>query len=97
MATSQQLADEARRARKVRHLVDIATALIMQSEMTREEAEKLVEALRQQVTGLFSGSEGTFDLLYARRFSRLIDEYARATRRSGGAVLPFVRQRGDAR
>jgi hypothetical protein len=89
-ATPEQLADEARRARKVRHLVDITTTIIMQSNMTRFDAERLVEAVRWKILELFPGSEDTYEVVYRTRFTRLIDEF---TSMSGvpsrGVVIPF--------
>ena len=57
MASKDELADEAMRARKVRHIVDIATNLIMQSTLTRREAEHLVGWVRQSVLSLFPDGE----------------------------------------
>jgi len=42
MATADEIVDEAKRARKVTHIVDIATVLIRQSRMSRGDAEILV-------------------------------------------------------
>ena len=93
MATSEQLADEAARARKVRQLVDLATSLIMQSAMTRVDAEQLVADVRERILTLFPGREETYELLYAPRFRRLIDEFARPA--AGPAVvIPFPAKRG---
>jgi hypothetical protein len=66
--TAEQLADEARRARKVRQLVDIATALIMQSNMTVDDAELLVQTVRERILGLFPDGGDTYELIYAPRF-----------------------------
>ena len=93
MATPEQLADEAVRARKVRHLVDLATSLIMQSHMSRRDAEQLVAAVRERILNLFPGAEETYELLYARRFRRLIDEFARPTPAAPGVVIPFPTHR----
>jgi hypothetical protein len=89
MATPEQLADEARRARKVRHLVDLATSLIMQSAMTRRDAESLVATVRERILDLFPDGEATYELVYAPRFRRLIDEFATADPRPRGVVIPF--------
>lgn len=89
--TPEQLADEARRARKVRQLVDIATALIMQSNLTREDAEGVVAGIRERILGLFPDGEQTYELIYAPRFRRLINEYARG--RPPGVVIPFPERR----
>jgi hypothetical protein len=85
--TAEELADETRRVRKVRQLVDIATALIIQSNMTVTDAETLVRWLRARVLTLFPGGENTFEIVYAQRFRRLIREYARHDRL--GVVIPF--------
>jgi hypothetical protein len=90
-ATSAELADEARRARKVRQLVDIATALIMQSNMTVDDAESLVAWLRQGVLALFPGGAETFELIYTPRVNRLIQEYA--VGRHGRVVISFPGRR----
>ena len=89
--TAEQLADEAHRARKVRQLVDIATALIMQSNMTVNDAELLVESVRERILGLFPDGGDTYELIYAPRFRRLITEYAR--HRHPGVVIPFRERR----
>lgn len=94
MATRDQLADEAARARKVRHLVDLATSLIMQSGMTRHDAEQLVATIRMRILELFPDGEGTYELIYAPRFKRLIDEFAVEKTRAPKVVIRF---RGDHR
>ena len=89
--TAEQLTDEARRARKVRQLVDIATALIMQSNMTVDEAELLVQIVRERILGLFPDGGDTYELIYAPRFRRLITEYT--SYRHPGVVIPFPERR----
>ena len=87
--TREQLADEARRARKVRQVVDIAATLIMQAGLTRPDAEKLVALVRDRVLTLFPGREQTYELIYAPRFSRLIDEFTRPVSPGPAIVMPF--------
>jgi hypothetical protein len=89
MPTSEQLADEARRAQKVRQIVDISTSLITQSGLSRRDAEHLVHAARERILSLFPGEEDTYELLYARRFQRLIDEFTTADPPARGVILPF--------
>ena len=91
MATREQLADEAARAQKVRHLVDLATSLIMQSGMARRDAEHLVANIRERILALFPDGGETYDILYAPRFRRLVDEFARPEPSSRGVVIPFRR------
>ena len=89
MASREQLADEARRAQKVRQVVDIATNLIMQSSMTRRDAESLVAAVRERILVLFPDGEQTYELIYRPRFRRLIDEFTSPADTSRGVVIPF--------
>ncbi len=90
--TPEQLEDEARRIRRVRLLVDSASSLIMQGRLARREAEALVGLVRQRVLELFPGSEGTFDIVYSRRFGRLIDEFSGADPAQASVVIPFPRR-----
>jgi hypothetical protein len=55
----EQLADESRRVRKVRQLVDIATALIVQSNMTVHDAQMLVALVRRRILALFPAAADT--------------------------------------
>ena len=75
MPTPEELRDEEIRLRRVRLIVDLTSNLIMQSAMERSEAERLVHVARESVLTLFPGRDQTFDLLYAPRFRRLIDEF----------------------
>ena len=74
--SAEALADEARRARQLRMVVDLASTVIAQGGVTREEAEALVAAVRRRALELFPGKDGTFDLVLAPRFARLIREFA---------------------
>jgi hypothetical protein len=93
VASQEQLADEARRAQKVRQVVDIATNLIMQSSMTRSDAETLIAAVRERVLVLFPEGEETYELIYAPRFRRLLDEFTPTPAGRRGVVLPFPSRR----
>ncbi|HLE21173.1 MAG TPA: hypothetical protein VJB88_08670 [Vicinamibacteria bacterium] len=75
--TEQEIREEIRRRRYLRTLVDFTAQLIRQGGIDRNEAERLVETMRRQILQLFPGKEETFELIYRRRFSRLIDEYVR--------------------
>lgn len=71
---AQALAEEQRRMRQLRARVDIAAAAVRVYPLSRAEAEAVVLALRAQVLRLFPDKAETFDLIYAPRFRRLIDE-----------------------
>jgi hypothetical protein len=92
MVTPNELQDEERRLRRARLTVDVIANLIMQGALARGEAERLVGMARRRVLELFPGQDQTFDLLYAPRFRRLVDEFTTrdADRPHGPAVvLPF--------
>lgn len=67
------LADEERRLRRLRLLVDLSSTVIRAHPLTRAEAEQVVEHLRRQALSLFPDKGDTFDLLYRPRFRRLIE------------------------
>lgn len=99
--TMEELRDEARRARRVRFIVDFTSHLIMQNRPRRAEAEELVEAAKENILRLFPGRENTYDLIYAPRFRRLVEEFSRPdeqpearaeaffVRPPRGVVVPF--------
>ena len=84
MATPEQLEDERRRVRKVGHIVDISTSLIMQGSLRRDEAEGLVRFARERILALVPDGEQTYEIVYAHRFRRLIDEFTSPVRNPRG-------------
>ena len=73
----QALQEEQKRMRYLRVLVDLTADVIVQSRIGRVEAERMVEATRRKVLQLFPGKDETYDIIYRRRFERLIKEYTR--------------------
>jgi hypothetical protein len=69
-----EIREENKRIRHLRRLVDFSLALIAQSPMSPDEANRVVQAVREQAMQLFPGKEETFELLYTPRFRRLIAE-----------------------
>ena len=80
------VAEEARRLRQLRMVVDFTANVLAQGRLERTEAEELVAAARRNVLGLFPDKEDTYELIPAPRFARLLDEYAPA---GAHRVLPF--------
>jgi hypothetical protein len=74
MTRAEAVREEDRRVRRVRLLVDLTAQLLARGELDRLEGERLVAATRAAVLRLFPGSEATYELLYAPRFERLLDE-----------------------
>jgi hypothetical protein len=89
LATPEQIADETRRLRRARLIVDLASGLIMQGRLRRSEAEALVAVARRKVLDLFPGGRETFEIVYGPRFRRLVDEFARPGPGTTATVIPF--------
>lgn len=84
-----EVAEEQRRADRLRRTVDVACALLRQGQLSRDEAEAVVATTRGEALALFPGKEDVFDLVLAPRFRRILDEFC--PRPGGGRVLPFRR------
>jgi hypothetical protein len=80
------VADEQRRAERLRRTVDVACAVLRQGRLTRDEGEAVVALAREQVLALFPERGDVFDLVLAPRFRRVLDEFCPPPR---GRVLPF--------
>ena len=57
--------------------------------MSRADAEALVATIRERILNLFPDGEETYELIYAPRFRRLIDEFARPDPQPRGVIIPF--------
>jgi hypothetical protein len=66
--------EEERRIRRLRRLVDFSLAFIAQTCLSLDEAERVVQGVRQQAYSLFPDKHETFELIYTPRFRRLIAE-----------------------
>ena len=92
MATPEEILDEERRARYVRLIVDFTSTVIMQGRLVRNDGEALVRAARTRILQLFPGRDDTYELLYAPRFRRLLDEFTRPEAEPRrGVVIAFPR------
>jgi hypothetical protein len=89
-ARREAIADEARRLRILRTVVDLTCHVLAQERMPRAEAETLVAAARGHILELFPDKEATYELILAPRFARLVDEFATGT---PARVLPFSPRR----
>ena len=81
------LADEKRRLRQLRMVVDLTCNVLMQGRLQRDEAENLVAAARRSALELFPDKEETYELILAPRFARLVREFAYTEKRA--PVAPF--------
>jgi len=81
------IAEERRRVRQLRAVVDLTTSVLRQAPLTRKEAVRLADASRKRALELFPDKGSTFDLVIAPRLRRIIDERFGTSR--GARVLPF--------
>ncbi len=70
----EALQDEDRRVRRLRIVVDLAQAVLMQSDLTLREAFDIVADTKKAALALFPGKGDVFDLIYAPRLRRIIRE-----------------------
>ena len=73
--TPEEIADEARRVRRLQMMMDLVLNVIGQNDaMPIEEASELVASARRAALNLFPGKELAYDLIYRPRFQRLMRE-----------------------
>ena len=72
----KEIAEEERRLKTLRLLVDFSLAYLAQTNVPLEEARAVVAGVKKQALLLFPEKEETFDLIYLPRFQRLLrDKY----------------------
>jgi hypothetical protein len=60
--------------RRLRFIVDLAEAVLMQSNLTLRESLDLMDQTKKAALVLFPDKESVYDLIYLPRFRRIIDE-----------------------
>ncbi len=74
-----ELREENRKIRRLRIMVDFALQYIRNQNIDHDQAIRIVEGVRRFALNLFPGKGETFDIIYAPRFKRLLNEkYKRA-------------------
>ncbi len=74
-ATPEEIAEEARKVRRLQLMMDLVMSVISQNDaMTVEEASELVASARRAALTMFPGKELAYDLIYRPRFQRLMAE-----------------------
>jgi hypothetical protein len=68
------LADEEKRMRRLRFLVNLAQGVLMQADLTLREAFEIMENTKKAALALFPDKESVYDLIYTPRFRRIIAE-----------------------
>ena len=74
MRREEEIAEEYRRIRRLRFLVDLSLQLIMQTDLSRDEAIRIIEHVKRHACLLFPGKEEAFELIYRPRFMRIIND-----------------------
>ncbi len=69
-----ELRDEERRIRRLRFIVDFALNFIRVNDITHEEALSIFEGVKRHALKLFPDKEEAFEIIYAPRFRRLLNE-----------------------
>lgn len=73
--TPEEIAEEARKVRRLQLMMDLVLNVIRQNDaMPVEEASELVASARRAALNLFPGKELAYDLIYRPRFQRLMRE-----------------------
>ena len=69
-----EIQEENRRIRRLRLMVDFSLEYLRTQRITHDEAIRVVEGVRRFALNLFPGKEESFDIIYAPRFRRLLNE-----------------------
>lgn len=70
----ETLLAEERKLKRLKAIVDLTAALLCQSDLSLNDARKLIADARERVLELFPDKGETFDLIYGSRFRRLLTE-----------------------
>jgi len=68
------LEEENRKIKRLRFIVDLAQAVLMQSELSLQEALRVMDNTKRAALLLFPDKEDVYDLIYTPRFRRIIAE-----------------------
>ncbi|OGW35690.1 MAG: hypothetical protein A2010_06770 [Nitrospirae bacterium GWD2_57_9] len=71
----KKLLEEEKRMRRLRFIVDLAQAVLMQqNDLTLREAFDIMQDTKKAALNLFPDKESVYELIYAPRFRRIISE-----------------------
>lgn len=66
--------EEEKNMRRLKFIVDITQAVLMQSDLTLQESLNLMENTKKAALSLFPDKEFVYDLIYTPRFRRIVEE-----------------------
>jgi hypothetical protein len=70
----QAIKEENKKVRRLRFIVDFALQYIRTQEITHDAAIAIVEGVKKHALRLFPGKDEAFDIIYAPRFKRMLNE-----------------------
>ena len=70
----EALIDEEKRLKRLKFIIDLASAVIRQTDLPLDDAQKLIADAKEKALELFPDKEETFDLIYGARFRRILSE-----------------------
>ncbi len=70
----ERLKEEEKRMRRLRFVVDLTEAVLMQSALSLQEALELIENTKKAALTLFPDKEFVYDLVYTPRFRRILSD-----------------------
>ena len=70
---SEELIKEEKNMRRLRFVVDLAEAVLMQSDLSLQESLEVIENTKKAALSLFPDKEFVYDLVYTPRFRRILD------------------------
>ncbi|MGD0487544.1 MAG: hypothetical protein ABSB94_10175 [Syntrophorhabdales bacterium] len=70
----ESAAEENKKVRRLRFMVDFTLEYIRTQRLSHDQALLVVEGVKRFALGLFPDKEETFDIVYAPRFKRLLNE-----------------------
>ncbi|MFQ5866429.1 MAG: hypothetical protein ACE5IT_00345 [bacterium] len=74
MEKNGSVEEENRKIRYLKMMVNLGLAVLRQERLSRREAEQIVESIRCSALKMFPGKETTWEIVYAPRFRRTIEE-----------------------
>jgi hypothetical protein len=70
----EDIMQEEKNIRRLRFIVDLTEAVLMQSDLTLQESLDLMEKTKRAALVLFPEKEFVYDLIYTPRFRRIVEE-----------------------
>jgi hypothetical protein len=71
---NDELREENKKVRRLRFMVDFTLQYIGTQKLSHDQALLVVEGVKRFALSLFPDKEETFDIIYAPRFKRLLNE-----------------------